>query len=837
MILQNSFATEDTMDTMKFRDTVDKRADGWTMAPLLPQACDDSDWLPRWREDLRDGALVVFSESYRQKIANPAGALRKEAAAIREKLEHDADFHLFVLDPAKKGQGPADLVMLLGDKEQSMNKTGWLKFLDRLETAPCAPEAPAAGRSPGRSGSVRPGSKVYRIIVYGSVGTGKSSLINSILRKAGFATEMAQEGDAANGVTKEVKRFPSDGALRIVTKTSVGGIEVQLFDLPGLGDSDSSDVATVLKELQFCLAGEKPDALLICKDATNTRVNMDIDLILLFLKESFQDDGMWNCVVLVGTKKDIASPSQQHTLKNGETKGGTLYEINERMKEEEVQGVIKHACNVCSHHDDLDELFSTLSDIFAKGLDMGTMCAPSTFDDFANKIGGCFAKRTGWNPYSCMKKGREKNTLANLCGFYNLRKQHTITYKLALVLKKDYEEIEKAIKTSLEQIDMVAKTAQAGKRCKVAGTVGSTVFGGCAMAAAFAGATGPGALIYLSVGLSLGGAAVGYQTDDKKERKKIVEKACEQTIQLGKREEIFFEAYARDFKRSCDHFEELAFRMAEFKDDSDATALAKELFDAFLTISKDEAPSPGMKAVDMASMMPGMKDGAGVRLSVHGAHALRAALHLDDLDAVVGAADVAASTTMSASAFLGFVGMGVGLAASILLYRDAVEYHPESVDKTKGQLHGLLEKVRDRKKILDATVFKARRYQDLLGHLSEPDEHLGWYAHLQIEPEASAGQATTTTSFKVFPKDIMLEWRKDADGKADFEGYRELVRQRKGFPHETYETVTDGEYYQKVYLIAGPSEGAVDMHFMTGAYVTDGKPADKFAHYSQHMMA
>ena len=44
-----------------------------------------------------------------------------------ERLDRDAAFKLFVLDPKKLGQGPNDLIAYLVCGEMEMNSSGWRK--------------------------------------------------------------------------------------------------------------------------------------------------------------------------------------------------------------------------------------------------------------------------------------------------------------------------------------------------------------------------------------------------------------------------------------------------------------------------------------------------------------------------------------------------------------------------------------------------------------------------------------------------------------------------------------------------------------------------------------
>ena len=55
--------------------------------------------------------------------------LRMEAAAIKERLEHDPSFKVFALDPKQTGQSYSDLHFYLTEGRESLNLSGWLDFI------------------------------------------------------------------------------------------------------------------------------------------------------------------------------------------------------------------------------------------------------------------------------------------------------------------------------------------------------------------------------------------------------------------------------------------------------------------------------------------------------------------------------------------------------------------------------------------------------------------------------------------------------------------------------------------------------------------------------------
>ena len=138
-LVQNSFASPDSMQCMKFRDAVDKTANGWEMVKLISPGVSDKSWLLRWRQQLdrSSACLIVFTDEYRRKMnIVDTGGCRMEAKSILERLESDPTFRIFALDMTKPGQGPNDLALAyLPEEEQphGMNKEAWVEFVKKLK--------------------------------------------------------------------------------------------------------------------------------------------------------------------------------------------------------------------------------------------------------------------------------------------------------------------------------------------------------------------------------------------------------------------------------------------------------------------------------------------------------------------------------------------------------------------------------------------------------------------------------------------------------------------------------------------------------------------------------
>ena len=132
-------------------------------------------------------------------------------------------------------------------------------------------------------------SMQFRILVAGKIGSGKSSLINTLLRK-----ELTREGGELTSETSEVS--PCSGVVSLSKDaimfervgrnarfahitTMIDNIQVTLWDTPGLSDP-STDTEQTLREITEKCRG-KVDLFVYCVQMTQNRLgNDEIDSIL-----------------------------------------------------------------------------------------------------------------------------------------------------------------------------------------------------------------------------------------------------------------------------------------------------------------------------------------------------------------------------------------------------------------------------------------------------------------------------------------------------------------------------------------------------------------------------
>ena len=126
------------------------------------------------------------------------------------------------------------------------------------------------------------GKKTLRIVTAGKVGAGKSALVNALIGR-----EVSREGDAPFSVTSSV----------VATTTNKFGIEVMIFDTPGLDDPQRDDYDTI-KEI-----GQKTrrevDILLFCLRMTE-RVDAAHMEMINKLAKAFGEE-IWTRAVFVLT--------------------------------------------------------------------------------------------------------------------------------------------------------------------------------------------------------------------------------------------------------------------------------------------------------------------------------------------------------------------------------------------------------------------------------------------------------------------------------------------------------------------------------------------------------
>ena len=122
-------------------------------------------------------------------------------------------------------------------------------------------------------------SRGLRILFFGKIGAGKSSLINTLLGK-----KVAEEGANIYSQTTAVRSY----AITIVRET-IEGVTITLLDSPGLRDPFKDERKTLSELKEIC---QNVDIFVYCTSLTQTRIGQDEYDSIMNLTQAL-GDGMW----------------------------------------------------------------------------------------------------------------------------------------------------------------------------------------------------------------------------------------------------------------------------------------------------------------------------------------------------------------------------------------------------------------------------------------------------------------------------------------------------------------------------------------------------------------
>ncbi len=126
------------------------------------------------------------------------------------------------------------------------------------------------------------GSKSVNILLTGRTGTGKSSLVNSLVGAA-----VAPEGDDFDPETTAVTPF----------KVEINGVQITVWDSPGLQDGTKNEERYLDDMKRQC---NNYDLVLYCTSMMDYRFGEDDQKAIEKLTEAFGED-IWKCTVVVTT--------------------------------------------------------------------------------------------------------------------------------------------------------------------------------------------------------------------------------------------------------------------------------------------------------------------------------------------------------------------------------------------------------------------------------------------------------------------------------------------------------------------------------------------------------
>lgn len=133
-----------------------------------------------------------------------------------------------------------------------------------------------------------------QILVCGQTGIGKSSLVNSILRR-----ELCKVGDP--GKRAEGGEFAPETTQVTASEGNLNGIIVTIWDSPGLQDGCNKDDVYLKEIYEKC---SNVDLVLYCVDMTTTRWTSSEETTLKLMSEKFPSS-FWSKCLLILTKANM----------------------------------------------------------------------------------------------------------------------------------------------------------------------------------------------------------------------------------------------------------------------------------------------------------------------------------------------------------------------------------------------------------------------------------------------------------------------------------------------------------------------------------------------------